>query len=164
MPKRTHMALDLPLPPCGGGLGWGDHFEGGSNRFDHAIDALQNIVIPDAQNPIPLRLQPRCARFICFGPLSMLPAIDFDDEPCFQADKIGNVRTKGYLPSEAVAVDLFAAQSRPEPSFGVRWIAAQLSSYTDRHDSNLADATPLPNPPPQGGREYFDKANGEPHA
>ncbi len=39
----------------------------------------------------------------------MLAAIDFDDHPGGKANKIGEVRAKGILATEAQAIELFAA-------------------------------------------------------
>ena len=55
----------------------------------------------------------------------MLPAVDFDDQPRFVADEIGNVAAKGYLAAEFPAVHLPEAQDLPEASFGVGHASTQ---------------------------------------
>lgn len=49
----------------------------------------------------------------------MLPAIQFDNQPCFNANKIHNVRTNTMLPTEFEAVQLAVAQFTPQPFFYV---------------------------------------------
>jgi len=144
---------DVPsLPPCGGGLGWGVYTKRDANGFDHAVGVAQHVVVPEAQNPIALRLKPHRAFSVTSDLIGVLAAVHFDDESRGETDEVGNVGAEGHLPPKAVAIGLLAAQSRPELLFGLGRIAAQLARDANGHDSISGSGTPHPNPPPQGGR------------
>ena len=49
----------------------------------------------------------------------MLAAIDFDDQPRFVADKVGDIATDRYLAAEAKPVDLPRAKHPPNSPLGI---------------------------------------------
>ena len=141
-----------PLPPCGGGLGWGVYAKGNANGFDHAVGVAQHVVVPKAQNSITSRFEPHGPFGITSDLIGVLAAVHFDDETRGETDEVGNVGTERRLPPKAVALDLLAAQSRPEPLFDLRRIVAKFARDANRHDLTSLGDTPHPGPPPQGGR------------
>ncbi len=82
-------------------------------------------------------------------------AIRFDDDAAFEADEIGNKGSNWVLPAKPVANDLTVAQNFPEGSFSQRLMSSEMSRMFVWHFFYAAgvEDTPLPNPPPQGGRE-----------
>ncbi len=141
----------LPLPPCGGGSGWGVYTKRDANGLDHAVGVAQHVVVPKAQNPITLRFEPHGSFGIMSDSIGVLAAVHFDDESRSETDEVGNVGTERRLPPKAVALDLLAAQSRPEPLFGLRRIAAQFARDANGHDSISGSGTPPPTLPRKGG-------------
>jgi len=55
----------------------------------------------------------------------MLAAIDFDDQPSFVTDKVGDIRTKRHWSPEAASVDLPHPQHPPESLFRFGHLPAQ---------------------------------------
>src|SRR5258708_5937379 len=124
-----------PLPPCGGGLGWG--VIAGEMRDDDVVDALdiaEHLIVPEAQHAEPLPLQPRRPRIVLREPTVMLPAIDLDDEPPIEADEVDDVATDRHLSAETMTVDLLEAELRPQALFRFRRIAAELTGVGRGHD------------------------------
>ena len=68
-------------------------------RVKNAIDVLQNIVIPEAENKVPHRFQHLCPRQIALV-FVMLSAIDFNDQMRFLAAKIEDKATERHLTPE----------------------------------------------------------------
>jgi hypothetical protein len=55
------------------------------------VDVVQNIVVPEAQDSVALRLQEASSSRIIFGRSRMLATINFNDEPFGKARKISEV-------------------------------------------------------------------------
>jgi hypothetical protein len=144
--------LCCSLPPCGGGLGWGVAGECSADDLNNALSVLHNVMVPEAEDAKAFAFQERCSGYIRFT-FSVLSPIDFDDELGLETREVHDVRTNWGLAPKPMPVDLFATQARPEACFCVGQIAAQFASDGDSHGGILAHSTPLPNPPPQGGRE-----------
>jgi hypothetical protein len=49
----------------------------------------------------------------------VLAAIDFDNQTCAVANKIGNILPKRNLPAETIAVHLRRSQNSPNASFSI---------------------------------------------
>jgi hypothetical protein len=71
-------------------------------RFHHAVDVLQHIIVPEAQDAIALRSKIDGSLCISGNVLRLivLRSIDFDDEASFVAGEVSEVRTDGGLPAE----------------------------------------------------------------
>lgn len=91
--------------------------------YEHGFLVAEYFRIPEAQYgeaaPLQIAIPPFVAR------VGMLPAVNFDDEPAFEADEIDHVVADRMLTPEPGAVELAQAQVAPEPAFGVGGIAAQ---------------------------------------
>lgn len=87
---------------------------------EHGFFFAEYFRIPEAQHGEAAPLQIAVARI---G--RMLPAVDFDDEPAFEADEIDHVAAQRMLAPELAAVELAQTQMTPEPAFGIGGIAAQ---------------------------------------
>ncbi len=113
-----------PLPPCGGGFGWGVREEP-SNDIEDSVGIAKHIVVPEAHDAKSLRFHERRAARVFRGIVIVLSAIDFDDELNFEANEVGDVRADWNLATEAMADNLFETQTRPEAPLGVCEISTQ---------------------------------------
>lgn len=71
-------------------------------------------MIPKAQYPVPLSLKICSAFCIVSGLLRMLSTVKLDDQFTFSAEKICDVRPDWRLTPKLEAVELAAAQLRPQ--------------------------------------------------
>jgi hypothetical protein len=93
----------------------------------------------------------------------VLSAVKFNHKPGLMADEVRNISTERDLAPEAVAAEPMSAKPLPKGALGVGHSAAHtlgkgaldIGDLTVRH-------TPLPNPPPQGGRGRAEQA-AQPH-
>jgi len=69
----------------------------------HALDIVQHIVIPEAENLVALLFQEFCSFLVVFFLLQMLTSIQFNNEFLLDADKIRNVVADGMLSAEVDA-------------------------------------------------------------
>lgn len=95
------------------------------NGLKNPFKILQDIVVPDAQDGEALVLEKPCSSSVIILLLSMLPAIDFDDQMSFETDQIKDIRAKRYLAAELQAVELTVAERAPEPALRLGLITAQ---------------------------------------
>jgi hypothetical protein len=96
----------------------------GNDHFQNAVSITQNIGIPEAKNPVALRLQPPIALGVALV-LRVLPAVDFDDQMPFVTHEIDNEASDRCLPPEAKTVQAVSAQRRPEALLGVGHLTAE---------------------------------------
>ena len=54
----------------------------------------------------------------------MLPTVDLNDQPRFEADEIKDVAVEGNLPFELQPFELFVAKRLPEQGFGLGGVGA----------------------------------------
>jgi hypothetical protein len=105
--------------------------EGGTlQRLDYVlhdtVHVSQYIVIPEPQDNETLIPQPSIPLGIIIGLLSMLPAVQLDDQPFFQTDKIDNVLSQWLLATEFETLDLPKTKFSPEQPLGVGGVFPQL--------------------------------------
>jgi hypothetical protein len=93
--------------------------QGFCDTFKNTAKVLQHIAVPEAQDTKALATQPCIAFRVVRGFIRrVLPTIDLDDEPRFEANEIDNVRTNGKLASKRQALKTMGAQ--PLPNFCLR--------------------------------------------
>ena len=73
--------------------------------LDHTLGIQENIVVPEAQHAPSVFLEPGCTRLIV-RTLSMLAAIELNDELVRDADEIGNEWADGLLAAKFVAREI----------------------------------------------------------
>jgi hypothetical protein len=90
---------------------------------------MENLVIREAQNVVPLRVQYSVPRSVAcdFRIGRMRGAIDFDDEARVEADEVCNKAFEDDLTSKPEASDLFASDAIPETAFGACRIRPELA-------------------------------------
>ena len=119
------------------------------NRFQDTIDVLGHIAVPETDDGLAVCLDHARPSGVLGSSLSMLSAIEFDDQTCAPASEIGNIRPDRILPCEFRPFDLASAQSLPQPRFHIRGVPSQFSR--DRRQSIIRHSRkPSPNPLPQG--------------
>jgi hypothetical protein len=85
---------------------------------------LQNIAIPEPQNPVVLDFEAASALGIVFCLLGMLAAIDFNSKAFFHADKIYDESSDGMLSAKSVAIKLAHSKMSPQESLRVAEITS----------------------------------------
>jgi hypothetical protein len=95
------------------------------DRPQHAGTVTQNVVVPKAQDTPPLSDQLCIAPFVMAGQ-SMLAAIGLDDQPCFDASEVDNVRRDRELPAKAPA-ELSLAELTPEHTLSIGQVSSKNS-------------------------------------
>jgi hypothetical protein len=95
------------------------------NRFLNSFDVAQYLVIPEAKYSETCRAQVHRAGVIFLGVFRVLPAVYFDDQHCFEANKVENVVSKGMLPAKSEAAHLPAPQTLPQAQLRVGHVIAQ---------------------------------------
>jgi hypothetical protein len=90
------------------------------NSLKNPLKLIQNLVIPKPQDSKSLSFKPGRSRLIVFSCVPMLPAVDFDNQPCLQAHKIDNVGPKRMLAAKAQSRNLAPAQLLPKHPLRIR--------------------------------------------
>ena len=83
------------------------------DRFCDAGDIPHRLVVPDANHLKSLLVQPCVASGIIVALSIVLPTVEFNDDPCFQADEVDDVATYRELASKAKAVQLSKSKRTP---------------------------------------------------
>ena len=90
-------------------------FQFHKDRLKHAFGILQNLIVPEANDPITFRAKEcRSRRVIGFA---MLAAVKLDDQAGIDARKVDNEWANGDLTAELVTAKLTIAEPLPEQSF-----------------------------------------------
>ena len=92
--------------------------QGGTNDFFNALDIFENLVVPDAKHLEFLTFKPTGALLVLLGSVGMLPAIEFDDQTCREADEIDDIIAYGRLPAKLETINSLIAQPVPQTFFG----------------------------------------------
>jgi hypothetical protein len=97
------------------------------DRFHHAVDVLQHIIVPETQDAIALRLEIGGSSCILGDVLRLivLRSIDLDDEAPFMTGEVSEEGTNCPLPAEVRVLDWQMTQMPPEFAFGVSHVATQ---------------------------------------
>ena len=103
-----------------------------NDHLKHSIRVVEHLIIPEPQNAKPLLLKPLVSGLIRFA-VSMLPAIDLNDEAPFKADEINDVSPNRHLTLEFEALKSVGAQPIPKLPLGIRHIGAQSFGLIPRH-------------------------------
>ena len=80
--------------------------------LQHAIDILEDLVVPEADHAITLAVQPARSRLILRRSRVVLAAVDFDDQPRLQAAEVNDV-VADCLPDWKVIVDVERGSMTP---------------------------------------------------
>ena len=89
----------FPLPLVGRGRGGGREDEI-LNHFQYAIDVAHHLIVPESQDTIAFQFQKTRALRVPPTFVSVLPAVDFDNDLQAMTRKIDNVATQMNLPAK----------------------------------------------------------------
>jgi hypothetical protein len=156
----------VPSPLVGEGQGGGLSAPSAGCFPDHMHYAFQftkHLIIRKPKDGVALGFEPSVPPTIDLPPRLevMTLAIELYHQPCRMADEIGDVVSNWNLPAKAQALDPMRLDVTPQQRLGtshslpegLRSSTMLLAHRRMRHVS-----TPLPNPPPQGGREPAEYA------
>ena len=93
--------------------------------FNDSFHFLKNLIIPEAENAKTGGFKCQCSGLIVRQGFRVLPTIQFNDELCFERDKIQYVVVKRVLSAE-FDTKLLTAQMLPKQTFGVGCVLAQI--------------------------------------
>lgn len=125
-----------------------------SYRFEDSFELLDHFAVPETDHGVAIGFEPFHSLGIR-GAVSMLAAVEFDDEFEVDAGKVGDVRADRELSSEFCAFDLAGAEALPEFAFHCRGVASQFAG--DGRQSLFHRCHPLTQPSPRRGEGF----NGE---
>ena len=128
-----------------------------SDRLQHAVEIAQHLVVPEADDAKACGFQKRRSRRVGFD--AVLPAIDFHDQRCLEAQQVGDEVINGNLPPELRATELPVAQSRPQQRLCIGGIATKPPRISRQMQFRHARPFPLTpmlshRPSPAKGRGY----------
>jgi hypothetical protein len=96
--------------------------QGFDNHGNDSIDVLKYIVIPKSQDIETLIPQPDISLNIVSYLLTMLSAVDLDDQSFFQTNKIDDVASQRLLAAKLKTVYLPESKFPPKQSLSVRGV------------------------------------------
>jgi hypothetical protein len=92
--------------------------------LQYTVQILSNLIIPEPHYPILKRFQKLSSYAIQFLLLSVMPAIQFDNQAMLDRAKIGHLRAYGKLAPELHSQQLAITQFVPKFTLGIRQIAS----------------------------------------
>src|SRR6186997_1241704 len=143
-----------PLSPCGRGwrakrAGRGGFRPGGFKRvgyhFHHGLGIFQDIIIPEAQNPKPLALQPLITTTVGRA-VGVLTSVRLDDDFPIEADEIEDVAPDRNLALELVSAETVCTQKIPKPPFGIGHLRSQPLGLDKWHAPSPGSLRSPPSP------------------
>jgi hypothetical protein len=113
-PRALSSSHDLFPSPLRGRIKEGGISQGFDNHVNDSIDVLKYIVIPKSQNIETLIPQPDISVNIVSYLLTMLPAVDLNNQPFFQTNKINDVASHRLLAAKLKTVYLPESEFTPK--------------------------------------------------
>ena len=99
-------------------------FQLAQDGFQYRLGALQDVVVPEAQDALAARLEIAAAFGIISGLFEMLPAVGFHHQFRPVTDEIAHIRTNRFLTAEFAPAQATVAQVIPQFAFGVGHLLA----------------------------------------
>ena len=103
---------------------WGRRFEGAGDRLQYAVEIVENIIVPKADDAVAVTRKLGTTSFISIRLRAMLTAIELDHELARRAGKIGDPLSDWMLSPKLPRYDAFA-QGSPENPFDIGGLLAQ---------------------------------------
>jgi hypothetical protein len=136
--------------------------EGGRDRFEHASQIAQHIVIPEPENSVVAVSEPFVANSVALA-VSVLSAVDLHNQTAFATHKIDGVRSDRLLSDELVSVQPARAKTVAECPFHIRRSASQAPRTLSLKLISTAHAEAPPHPsrfarrplPASGERRHY---------
>jgi hypothetical protein len=96
------------------------------HRFD-SNPLFEHIIVPKPKHPESKTLEvarPFRIVFLLFG---VLPTVEFQNEPSFQTNEIGDVIADRMLPAEAISSKLLFSYALPNEPLGISHVRAEFA-------------------------------------
>jgi hypothetical protein len=107
--------------------------EGIPDRFEHGIQLLENLKVPEPHDPKSARLEPGRSHFISINLGCMLAAIEFDDQSRPEADEIDDIVSNRILLPELLPIRLPLLEMVPEAMLGLRHVLSEVAGEVAAH-------------------------------
>jgi len=91
------------------------------------LQLTEYLVVPETHDPVSHSFKSGDSPGIVCGLIAMLSPVSFDNQSCFQAYKIDNVRLNHYLASELVSCQPASSQVFPQGFFRLAGLAAKCA-------------------------------------
>jgi hypothetical protein len=114
------------------------------NPSKHSIGFHQHLVIPEANHPIPGSIQLFGPQLIVGRLIQVLTAVQLNDQLNFYAGEIRNKARNWILATEFQSTHLSTAEKLPQPSLGIRRVAAQVASMGPDSSHRSTPSQPPP--------------------
>jgi hypothetical protein len=106
-------------------------------RGRDTIAIRQNVIVPKADNPPAMALEPRGALLVIVI-VEMLAAISLHDETMHNTSEVRDEWPDRALTTEFVALEPISPQHRPEPALGIGHGVAKFAGLLGWHSFSLA--------------------------
>src|SRR5690606_393732 len=83
------------------------------NPVPYSFRIYQYIMIPESDHPETLGFKPARPGFVISCRIGMLATIEFDDQPAFKANEVGEVSAQRNLPAELEGLQLAVTKNFP---------------------------------------------------
>ena len=112
------------------------------DRLQYQVQILEHQIIPESNHPEALRVQPVGAAIIFLGLLSLLSAIQLQDQPVLEADEIGDEWTDLSLSTESASIELTMAQVIPKVLLRFGHVLSKVPGELAAHPSPRTPTLP----------------------
>ena len=119
------------------------------NGFAHALDIIQHVVVPEADDVIPAFFQRGRPLAVRLSSFAMLATIDLNDQFSFERNEVDDISGERNLSFEFDAIKPACAKSGPQKLFGLGRSLTQLTGVPSHR------LFPLTLPSPQWGEGHF---------
>jgi hypothetical protein len=119
------------------------------NGFEHALNIIQHVVVPEANDVIPALFQHSRPLGIQLSSFAMLATIELDDQFSFERNEVDDISSERDLSFEFDATKLARAKSGPQKLFGLSRSLTEPSGVPSHRLS------PLTLPSPRRGEGHF---------
>jgi hypothetical protein len=101
------------------------------DRLDDIIEPLHHVDVPEAQNAIAGRSQEIITPLIVGHLLSVLAAVEFNDELAIERGKVTDIEADLMLAAEFEAGELPPPEATPKKALGVRLVTTKSAGVAE---------------------------------
>jgi hypothetical protein len=113
--------------------------------LQYAVDFLHHIIVPKSHDAIAMIDEPFVAHLVALA-VSVLTAIELDDQPFFATDEVDNVGPDRLLTDELVSVDGARTQTVPEAALHIGGVLPEQTGAFGLEIVRAAHAATPPHP------------------
>jgi hypothetical protein len=105
------------------------------NDFEHALEIAEDLVVPEAKDPVALLGKKGRALRVGIALGRMLTTVELDDQPFLRAAEVDEEWTNRMLATELEAPETAITKTRPESTLALGLGAPQPASEVSRWQS-----------------------------